>query len=96
MRSIELTPKAVQHHFEKGDIIKVYTTDNTIITFEVIEITEEAIVGARETISFQDIVRIEKEKISIAKTAAVGGAVTLSVIGTALIATLAIIVFTLF
>ena len=64
MRSIEPTPMEVTRHFEKGDVIKVYTKDGTAITFEVIDITQDAIIGSRETISFQEITKIEKKKVT--------------------------------
>jgi hypothetical protein len=85
MREIEPTPTEVTRHFEKGDVIKVHTTDGTTITFKVVDITEEAIVGTRETIPFKEIAKIEKKKISATKTAAVGGVTVLSVYGTLII-----------
>ncbi len=88
MRSIEPTPMEVSRNFEKGDVIKVYTTDGTAITFEVVDITEDAIVGSRETIPFKEIAKIEKKKVSATKTAAVGGVAALSAYGTLLIVAL--------
>ncbi|RKZ82811.1 MAG: hypothetical protein DRR19_20070, partial [Candidatus Parabeggiatoa sp. nov. 1] len=55
------------------------------ITFEVVDITEEAVIGTRETIPFTDIVKVEKKKISVEKTAAAGGTVALSAVGTFII-----------
>ena len=84
MRSIP--PKEVKNQFEIGDVIKVYTLDDTIITFQVVEITQEAIVGARETIPFKEIKKIEKQEFSVLKTTAAGGAVALSTYGTLVLA----------
>ncbi len=91
MRPIEPTPLEVKQQFKIGETIKVYTTDETVITFKVVEISEEAIVGTHETIPFKDIVKVEKKKISVAKTAAVGGTVAISAYGTLVI--LALIAF---
>ncbi len=85
MRPIEPTPTEVKQHFKIGDTIKVYTTDGTAITFEVVDITEEAVIGTRETIPFTDIVKVEKKTISVEKTAAAGGTVALSAVGTFII-----------
>jgi len=60
LRPLEPTAKVVKNNFTTGDMIKVYTRDETIITFEVVEITEEAIIGAREKIAFKDLLKIEK------------------------------------
>lgn len=88
MRSIEPTPMEVTRHFEKGDVIKVYTTDGTAITFEVVDITKDAIVGSRETIPFREIAKIEQKKVSATKTAAVSGVAALSAYGTLVIVAL--------
>jgi hypothetical protein len=78
MRAIEPSFKAVKNNFETGDMIKVYTKDNTIITFEVVEITEDVIVGARERIPFKEIASIEKQEVKEFKPTAAGGAVALA------------------
>jgi len=91
MRPIEPIPLEVKQQFKIGETIKVYTTDETVITFKVVEISEVAIIGTHETIPFKDIVKVEKKKISVAKTAAVGGTVAISAYGTLVI--LALIAF---
>jgi hypothetical protein len=78
MRAIEPSFKAVKNNFETGDMIKVYTKDNTIITLEVVEVTEDAIVGARESIPFKEITNIEKQEVKEFKPTAAGGAVALA------------------
>lgn len=82
MRSIPPLPKEVNANFEIGEVIRVYTKDDTIITFKVVEITSNAIVGAREKIPFTEIVKVEKEELSVLKTTAIGGSVALSTYGT--------------
>ncbi|OQY53439.1 MAG: hypothetical protein B6247_15165 [Candidatus Parabeggiatoa sp. nov. 2] len=47
MRTIEPTPTAAQQHFKVGDTITVHTVDDTIYEFEIVEITENSIVGKR-------------------------------------------------
>ena len=82
MRSIPPLPNEVNANFEIGEVIKVYTKDDTIITFKVVEITSDAIVGAREKVPFTEIVKIEKEELSVLKTTAMGSSVALSTYGT--------------
>ena len=62
MQVIKPTPDEVYQQFTLGDTIKVHTQDHTIITFDFVEVTPQAIVGARERIPFTDIIQIEKPK----------------------------------
>lgn len=86
MQTVAPRPEAVKDQFEIGDRIKVYTRDGTVITFDLVEITENAIIGVREQIPFSDIDKIEKSTISITNTAAAGGSVALSLYGTLILA----------
>jgi hypothetical protein len=86
MRSIPPLPKEVNANFEIGDVIKVYTKDDTIITFKVVEITSDTIVGAREKIPFTEVIKVEKEELSVLKTTAMSGSVALSTYGTLVLA----------
>ncbi|BAP57375.1 hypothetical protein THII_3078 [Thioploca ingrica] len=60
MQVIKPTPREIEQNFTIGDTIKVHTQDHTIITFDFVEVTPTAIVGARERIPFTEIIKIEK------------------------------------
>ncbi|NJO16319.1 MAG: hypothetical protein HC877_11385 [Thioploca sp.] len=60
MQVIKPTPAEVYQQVNIGDTIKVYTQNHTIITFDFVEVTPQAIVGARERIPFTEIIKIEK------------------------------------
>ena len=94
MRPIPLSPEEVKKNFTTGDIIRVLTKDETRITFEVVEVTHEAIIGVHENIPFQDIVKIEKEELSTAKTTLPGDITIFSVYGTLVVASVALLLLT--
>ena len=60
MQVIKPTPAEVYQQVNIGDTIRVHTQDHTIITFDFVEVTPQAIVGARERIPFTEIIKIEK------------------------------------
>jgi hypothetical protein len=60
MQVIKPTPDEVYQQFTLGDTIKVHTQDHTTITFDFVEVTPQAIIGARERIPFTEITKIEK------------------------------------
>jgi hypothetical protein len=62
MQVVKPTPTEIYQQFTIGDTIKVYTQDHTIITFDFVEVTPQAIVGARERIPFTEIIKIERPK----------------------------------
>jgi hypothetical protein len=80
MRTIEPTPTAAQQHFKVGDIITVHTVDDTIYEFEIVEITENSIVGKRQQIPFNDIKKLEQKKIGLVKSIGAGVGITYVVI----------------
>jgi len=43
-----------------GDIVRVTTKDNRKVEFEVVEVTDEAIIGENETIYFTNISKLEE------------------------------------
>lgn len=94
MHPIHPSPQEVQKHFTTGDIIRVSTKDETHITFEVVEVTDEAIVGVHERIPFQEIVKIEKEELSIAKTTLPGEMTIFSFYGALVIGSIALLLLT--
>jgi len=72
MRAIEATPTAAQKHFVIGETITVHTVDNTIYEFELIEITEDSIVGKRQRIPFSEVQKLEQKKIGVVKSIGAG------------------------
>jgi hypothetical protein len=80
MRTIEPTPTAAQQHFKVGDIITVHTVDDTIYEFEIVEITENSIVGKRQQIPFNDIKKLQQKKIGIVKSIGAGVGITYVII----------------
>ncbi len=47
-----------------GDIVRVTTKDNRKVEFEVVEVTDEAIIGENETIHFTNISKLEEMTVS--------------------------------
>jgi len=80
MRAIEPTPTAAQQYFKVGDIITVHTIDNTVYEFEVVEITEDSVVGKRQQIPFNEIEKLEQKKVGIVKSLGAGVGITYLVI----------------
>jgi hypothetical protein len=80
MRAIEPTPAAAQQYFKVGDIITVYTIDKTVYEFEVVEITEDSVVGKRQKIPFNEIEKLERKQIGIVKSVGAGVGITYLVI----------------
>jgi len=76
MRTIEPTPTAALQHFKVGDTITVHTVDDTIYEFEIVEITENSIVGKRQQIPFNEIKKLQQKKIGIVKSIGAGVGIT--------------------
>jgi len=47
-----------------GDIVRVTTKDNRKVEFEVVEVTDEAIIGENESIHFTNISKLDKVPVS--------------------------------
>ena len=80
MQTIEATPTAVQKHFVIGEIITVHTVNDTIYEFELIDITEDSIVGKRQQIPFSEIQKLEKKKVGVVKSIGAGIGMTYLVV----------------
>ena len=72
LQAIEGTPEAARQNFKVGDTIIVYTLDNTIYEFKVVQITDHSIEGPRQTIPFQEIQKLEKPEVSVRNTLGAG------------------------
>jgi hypothetical protein len=60
-RPIDFQPSMIYQEVDIGDTLRIYTKENTVITLDFVEVTPQAIVGARERVLFDDIVKIEKQ-----------------------------------
>jgi hypothetical protein len=60
-RPIDSQPSMIYQEVDIGDTLRIYTKENTVITLDFVEVTSQAIVGAREFVLFDDIVKIEKQ-----------------------------------
>jgi hypothetical protein len=58
-----VTPAMIRQQFRAGDIIKVYTLDQTVYEFPLVKVNNTAIVGQRQQIPFNEIEKIEKVSI---------------------------------
>jgi Asp/Glu/hydantoin racemase len=52
---------SIQYFIKQGDKVKIVTTNNEETSFVVVEVTDEAIVGERETVLFTDINKLKKQ-----------------------------------
>jgi len=62
--AIEANTSDIQTHIQPGDKVRVVTKDNEESEFEVVEVTDEAIVGENVKILFADIAQLEEVKTS--------------------------------
>lgn len=59
-KAIKPEPEAMQHELNTGDKVRILTKSGKILTFEVVEITEDAIKGASQEILLSDVEEIKK------------------------------------
>lgn len=57
----------------KGDRVKIITTDGRKLAFKVQAITSEAVIGDKQEVLFSEIVTMEKQQFNVMKTAALVG-----------------------
>ena len=57
-------PVKIQSVIKPGDKVKIVTKDNEEISFVVVEVTDEAIVGESQTVLFTDITKLEEQTVS--------------------------------
>ena len=55
-----VTPATIRQQFRAGDMIKVYTLDQTVYEFPIVGVNNDVIVGQRQQIPFNEIDRVEK------------------------------------
>lgn len=59
-KAIRPEPEAMRHELNTGDKVRILTKGGKIFTFEVVEITEDAIKGASQEILLSDVEEIKK------------------------------------
>lgn len=59
-KAIRPEPEAMRHELNTGDTVRILTKGGKILTFEVVEITEDAIKGASQEILLSDVEEIKK------------------------------------
>jgi hypothetical protein len=66
--SPQLTNDLMARSIKSGDTVKIITKDGQELKFKVQQVGSETISGENQSVSFQEIARIEKRKISAGKT----------------------------
>lgn len=77
----QLTDDLVARNIKAGDTVKIITKDGRDLKFKVDQVGAETISGENQTVSFQEIAKLEKRKISAGKTTVLG----LGVLGTVIV-----------
>jgi hypothetical protein len=54
-----VTPTMIRQQFRVGDMITVYTLDQTVYEFPLVEVNDTAIVGQRQQIPFNEIDKVK-------------------------------------
>ena len=79
--------KAV-HIFDihEGDRVKIVTKDGRDVEFKVVSVTSVGVTGDnQQVIRFSNVAKLEKEKVSVLKTAGLAGGIVLGLAGMLLI-----------
>lgn len=62
----------------EGDRVKIVTKDGRDVEFKVVSVTSESVTGDnQQVIRFSDVAKLEKEELSVVKTAGLAGAIVL-------------------
>ena len=66
----------------EGDRVKIVTKDGRDVEFKVISVTSEGVIGDnQQVIRFSDVAKLEKEELSVLKTAGLTGGIVLGAVG---------------
>ena len=71
----------LESHLKEGDTVRVVTTDNRDVRFKITNLTPDAIDGENQHILLKDIVTLEKQQISAAKTSGLVGGILVVTMG---------------
>ncbi len=73
-------PQSIHNELNAGDTVRIVTTDGRHVQFKIVEIRADSIFSQKQQIAFGEIAKIEKQKVSAAKTT---GGVILGAVGVA-------------
>jgi len=74
----------------EGDRVKIVTKDGRDVEFNVVSVTSEGVTGDnQQVIRFSDVAKLEKEELSVVKTAGLTGGIVLGLVGLLIIIALA-------
>ncbi len=74
----------------EGDRVKIVTKDGRDVEFKVVSVTSEDVTGDnQQVIRFSDVAKLEKEEVSVVKTAGLAAGIVLGLVGLLLIIALA-------
>ena len=82
------TSYKVVHIFDihEGDRVKIATKDGRDVEFKVVSVTSVGVTGDnQQVIRFSNVAKLEKEKVSVLKTAGLAGGIVLGLAGLLLI-----------
>ena len=66
----------------EGDRVKMVTKDGRDVVFKVVSVTSEGVTGDnKQVIRFSDVAKLEKEEVSVLKTAGLTGGIVLGAVG---------------
>ncbi len=61
---IKNNPSSIQTLIEPGDKVKIITKDDEEISFVVVEVTDDAILGESDRVQFTNVGKLQKETVS--------------------------------
>jgi hypothetical protein len=80
----------ISSDIHEGDTVKIVTKDGRDVAFKVVSVTSEGVTGDnQQVIRFSDVAKLEKEEVSIVKTAGLTGGIVLGLLGLLIIIALA-------
>jgi len=72
----------VTSDIHEGDRVKIVTKDGRDVEFKVVSVTSEGVTGDnQQVIRFSDVAKLEKEEVSVLKTAGLTGGIVLGLLG---------------
>jgi hypothetical protein len=66
-------PHNIHSDLHEGDTVKIVTKDGRDLTFQLVAITSEAMIGKDQRIFFSEIDTVEKKHVSVGKTLGLTG-----------------------
>jgi hypothetical protein len=77
-RLINPQPQSMHNELNAGDTVRIVTKDGRHMQFKIVEIKADSIFSQKQPIAFDEIAKIERQKVDAAKTT---GAVILGTVG---------------